>query len=105
MPELHRRPRPLTSLRQLEPGDGITAYCGCGRIVPLSVRKLQRRFPPPTNFATLAAKLVCQGTRKEPGCNRHSPSLLAFYDERVSWLYVSSKEDDGPTSSCPAPAP
>lgn len=74
---------------QLLPGDRVTAYCTCGRVAPVSVRKLQRRFPPRTDFAAVAEKFFCQGTKEKPGCGSHTPSLLGFYDDRLTWLYVA----------------
>jgi hypothetical protein len=93
MPELHRRPRHLTSFMQFRPGDRVTAYCRCGRIAPVSLRTLVKRFDPKIDFDDLAARLVCRGAPAKPGCGRHSPALMCFHDDRVTWLTLGVQDD------------
>jgi hypothetical protein len=85
MPEPHRRPKRLAMVMQLLPEDRITAHCACGRTVSISARKLQRRFPPKADFATVAASLVCRN------CKARTPSLRCVHDDRVRWLYRSGE--------------
>ncbi|MDB5366804.1 MAG: hypothetical protein JWM77_2731 [Rhodospirillales bacterium] len=80
MPERHRRARPLARVLDLRPGDRLDASCACGHIATVNIRRLIARVDPAADFDTAATRVVCKK------CGRRSPTLLGFYDGRMSRL-------------------
>jgi hypothetical protein len=85
MPERHRRARPLHRLLDLRPGDRLDARCGCGHLATVDIRRFIARVDPRADFDAAATRVVCKK------CGRRSPTLLCFYDGRVTRLTTGAR--------------